>query len=1169
MFRSLAATILSLIGGAAVAAVQASIHLGATGSYGKLPLSFEVNQGQTDAQVQFLSRGAGYTLFLTPTSAVLSLRKPASSQPAASILRMTLVGANPTAKAEGREALPGRDNYFIGSDPVKWHVNIPTFASVCYQGIYEHVDLVYYGTERQLEHDFVVAPGADPDVIRLAFDGARNVATDEAGNLVLETAGGQLQLQKPVIYQLANGVRRNVAGGYALKSSGAVGFDVGAYDHAAPLIIDPVLVYSTYLGGSANDMGYGISLDPSGNAYVTGDTASINFPSVNSNQALTGGEDVFITKMNASGSALVYSTFLGGSTALEHGYDIAVDASGNAYVTGVTNSVDFPTTANALQLTKPNSASQDSAFVAKLDANGALAYSTYLSGISTQFSSRGFGIATDGAGNAYVTGQAGSGFPLTASAFSSTSSNAGFLTRLNTTASGAASLVYSTYLGPTGFAEGRGITVDSAGRAYVTGNTNSTSTNFTSAGAFQTVFGGGTADAFVAKFDTTLSGAASRVYSTYLGGSDQDFGGNASAKGSKAIAIDAAGNTYIIGQTRSTNFPTANAYQAANAGYFDAFLTKLNATGSALIYSTYLGGSNLSDADEGWAVAVNVLGNAYVTGRTQSVDFPTLFPVNTPGSTTGGLFVVKFTPAGNTRVYSTRLGRVIVSTDEAGQGVALDSAGNAFVTGFARTQFPVTVGAFQSLPGAGTDAFVSQIADPTIIGRVTGNSGNPIPGATVNLTGVPSASTTTDVNGYFTFGLLTLGNTYSVAVSAPPYSFDPQTVNNLQKNVRLDFGRLLVFPDFDGDRKADLSFYRAGFWNVIRSSDSSVTQQALGLATDLIVPADYDGDGRTDIAFYRPDNGTWYIVNSSDQTVTSTSFGTGTDVPVPADYDGDGIADVAVFRPVSGTWFIRTSSNDQVVITTLGSNGDTPLIGDFDGDGKSDISYFSPPTSSWGILRSSDSVFSSVLFGVIGDIPVPADYDGDGKTDIAVFRPANGTWYIRNSGAGTVTSTPFGTAGDEPVAADFDGDRKADIAVFRPGTGTWFIRSSGTGAVTPTSFGAAGDQPVPLFFVRQIPDTDGDAIADSADNCTLVANPSQLDANGDGYGNICDADLNNSGLVTTADFGILRSVLNQSASASPTAAAADLNGSGTVTTADYAILRARLNLPPGPSGLHP
>ena len=1168
MFRSLAAIILSLVCGAAIPAIQTSTQPGTTGSYGKLPLSFEANQGQTDAQVQFLSRGAGYTLFLTPTSAVLSLRNPPRSQPATSVLRMTLVGANPTAKAEGREALPGRANYFIGSDPGKWRVNIPTYASVCYQGIYEHVDLVYYGTERQLEHDFVVAPGADPDVIRLAFDGARNVATDAAGNLVLETPGGQLQLQKPVIYQLTDGVRRNVAGRYALKNSEAVGFDVGAYDHAAPLIIDPVLVYSTYLGGSANDIGYGVALDPSGNAYVTGETASPNFPPLNSNQALTGGEDIFITKMNASGSALIYSTFLGGTSLLEHGFDIAVDASGNAYVTGITNSIDFPTTANALQLTKLNSASQDSAFVTKLDANGALAYSTYLSGTSTQFSSRGFGIATDGAGNAYVTGQAGSGFPLTAGAFSSTSSNAGFLTRLNTTASGAASLVYSTHLGPTGFAEGRAITVDSAGNAYVTGNTNSTSTNFTSPGAFQTVFGGGTADAFVAKFNTTLSGAASRVYSTYLGGSDQDFGGSASAKGSKAIAIDAAGNAYVTGQTKSTNFPTANAYQAANAGYFDAFLTKLNATGSALIYSTYLGGSNLSNADEGWAVGVNVLGNAYVTGRTQSADFPTLFPVITPGSTTGGVFVVKFTPAGNTRVYSTRLGRVIVSTDEAGQGVALDSAGNAFVTGFARTQFPVTVGAFQSLPGAGTDAFVSQIADPTIIGRVTGNSGNPIPGATVNLTGVPSATTTTDAYGYFTFGLLTPGNTYSVVVSAPPYNFDPQNVTNLQKNVRLDFARFLVFPDFDGDRKADLSFYHAGVWNFIRSSNSSAAQQALGAATDLMVPADYDGDGTTDIAVYRPSDGTWYIVNSGDQVLTSTSFGTGIDVPVPADYDGDGKADVAVFRPLSGTWYIKTSSNNQIVSIPLGSNGDTPLIGDFDGDGKSDISYFSPPTSSWGILRSSDSVFSSVPFGVIGDIPVPADYDGDGKTDIAVFRPGTGTWVIRNSGTGTVTTTPFGAAGDEPVAADFDGDRKADIAVFRPSTGVWSLQES-IGGFHSQQFGMAGDKPVPLFFVRQIPDTDGDAIADSADNCTLVANPSQLDADGDGYGNACDADLNNSGLVTAADFAIMRSVLSQSATASPTAAAADLNGSGTVTAADFAILRGLLSKPPGPSGLHP
>ena len=506
-------------------------------------------------------------------------------------------------------------------------------------------------------------------MIALTFDGARSIATDTTGNLVLTTADGQLQFQKPTIYQLADGVRHEVAGNFALQESGTVRFDVSAYDVTAPLVIDPVLVYSSYLGGAGQDIGNGIAVDAAGSAYVVGDAGAATFPTVGSNQVFNGGADIFISKFNPTGSALIYSTFLGGNTGSEHGWDIAVDGSGNAYVTGVTVAADFPTTPNALQPIKLTAGgSQDTAFVTKLGPTGALAYSTYLSG--TQ-STRGFGIATVG-GYAYVTGQAGAGFPLTASAFSSTSSGAGFLTRLNTFASGSASLSYSTFLGPTGFAEGRAIALDAEWNVYITGYTNSTSTNFTSPGAFQTTIGAGN-HAFVAKFDTFLSGAASRVYSTYLGGNGQDYGGSSLVRGSKAIAVDASGYAYVTGQTSSTNFPVVNAFQQSNAGYYDGFLTKVDTTGTSLVYSTYLGGSNASVADDSPAVAVNAAGNAYVTGHTESVNFPLSSPFAGPGSTTGGLFVTKFTPSGNDVVYSVRIGRAGVSFDESGRGIALDA----------------------------------------------------------------------------------------------------------------------------------------------------------------------------------------------------------------------------------------------------------------------------------------------------------------------------------------------------------------------------------------------------------------------------------------------------------------------------------------------------------------
>ncbi len=773
---------------APVAADEPS-KLRAAEAYGKLPLSFEVNQGQTDERVKFLSRGAGYNLFLTATEAVLSLEQrrdagltpgrtdKGSVQTTNDVLRMKLVGANPTPKIEGSDQLPGKSNYFIGKNPRNWRVNVPTFAGVHYREVYPGVEVVYYGNQRQLENDFIVAPGVNPGVITLAFDGANRISIDRDGSLVLGLIGttSDVRLQKPVIYQLVDGVRREVAGTYVIRNRRNVGFEVAAYDLTKPLVIDPVLVYSSYLGGNGADGGNAIAVDDSGNAYITGDTASSIFPTVSPIDPTLGGtRDAFVVKINAAGSALVYSTYLGGSNT-ETGIDIDVDSSQNAYVIGRTASNDFPPV-NAFDSTYSGGTDED-AFVTRINAAGsALVYSTYLSG---NFGARGCGIAANNSqGFAYVTGTTSTGFPVTAGAFESTNFNSGFMTKLCTNCSGASSLVYSTFLAHTGSAAGQAIAADVAGNAFITGNLNSTTTNFATPGAFQTTFGGGSADAFVAKFNTNLSGAAALVYATYLGGSAKDIGGaDGSLNPGKAIAIDESGNAYITGATSSTNFPLANASQGLNGGQNDAFLTKLNATGSALIYSTYLGGTG---DDFGKGVAVNLAGGAYVTG-VAGPNFPTVAPLPTPLAGVG--FVTKFTPSG-TVLYSTLLSGVTNGSF----GIALDIAGNAFATGSTNASI-VTVVPFQpNNGGGGTDGWVSVIADPTIIGRVSDENGNPLPGATVNLTGVPTATTMTDANGCYTFGLLTVGNSYTVSVVAPNYIFDSAGVNNLQKNVRRDFG---------------------------------------------------------------------------------------------------------------------------------------------------------------------------------------------------------------------------------------------------------------------------------------------------------------------------------------------------------------------------------------------
>jgi hypothetical protein len=673
-------------------------------SYGKLPLYFEANRGRTDKDVRFLSRGAGYNLYLTSDEAVLVLAKrDAKAQKKSVALRMNLVGANRKPLVSGLEEQPGKVNYFIGRDPAKWRTNVPTYAKVHYQNVYAGIDLVYYGNQRQLEYDFVVAPGADPGKIVLAFKGADKIEIDARGDLVLRTAGGDLRQHKPVVYQEIDGARRDVTGGYVRKGANRIGFQLAAYDTTRPLVIDPiVLAYSTFLGGSDHDDAGGIAVDADGNAYITGGTASFDFPTTAGafQPAFPGG--AFVTKLNPAGTALVYSAYIGGGT----GRGIAVDAAGNAYVTGEAQS-GVPTTPGAFQQT--NAGVNGNAFVTKLNPTGsALVYSTYLGGSAYDY---GTGIAVDADGNAHIIGNASSdNFPTTPGAFQPTYGGGGdaFVSKLNPAGS---ALVYSTYLGGSGSGtngisgidNGTGIAVDASGNAYVTGTT--FSADFpTTAGAFQTAFGAG--GAFVTKLDPT----GSALYSAILGNTS---GG--------AIAVDANGNAYVTGGAQSTNFPTTpGAFQTTSGGSVDAFVTKLDPTGSALVYSTYLGGSS---NEGGNAIAVDAAGNAYVTGQTTSTNFPTTlgaFQTTYAGGSdvfsAGDAFVAKLDPAGSTLVYSSYLGGATV---DRGNGIGVDAAGNFYVAGSTNSRlFPTTPGAFQPVGHTGNgfhansfDAFVAKFVD--------------------------------------------------------------------------------------------------------------------------------------------------------------------------------------------------------------------------------------------------------------------------------------------------------------------------------------------------------------------------------------------------------------------------------------------------------------------------
>jgi Beta-propeller repeat len=418
-------------------------------SYGNLPLHFEPNQGQSAATVRFLARGPGYTLFLTPTEALLRLRPAtapttdtAEEPPAGgdTVLRMQLVHANPQPQVSGGDPLPGQSHYFLGNDQAQHYIHVPHYAQVTYTAIYPGIDLVFYGNQRHLEYDFVVAPGADPWAIVLRFEGADHLTVDAQGDLVLHLAGGALRLHKPLVYQETDGVRQEIPGSYQFTTAQEVRFQIGTYDATRPLVIDPVLSYSTYLGGNGQDSGLAIAVDADGSAYIAGKTTS-NFPTHNPLQPNPGGSsDAFVTKLNATGSALVYSTYLGGS-GNDEARAIAVDSQGNAYVTGVTASANFPRV-NPFQTALSGT---NDAFVAKLDATGsALVYSTYLGGSSNVDEGR--GIAVDTTGHAYVTGQTTSvSFPpVTPLRLGIIGSSDAFVAKLQPTGS---ALVYLTYLG--------------------------------------------------------------------------------------------------------------------------------------------------------------------------------------------------------------------------------------------------------------------------------------------------------------------------------------------------------------------------------------------------------------------------------------------------------------------------------------------------------------------------------------------------------------------------------------------------------------------------------------------------------------------------------------------------------------------------------------------------
>ena len=965
---------------------------------GSMALSFEENRGQTDAEVRYLARSPYYTLFLTDKEAVFRFRKENGGKIDRDVLRMQFNNAEKSPAVEGVGKLEATSSYFIGSDESNWQRGLKNFGRVNYRGIYEGIDAVFYGAQKALEYDFIVAPNIDPSVISLSFDGARNVSVDEDGSLVLKIENETVRFGAPVSYQDTENGRLPVASQYVLEA-GKIGFKIGEYDKSKTLVIDPKLIFSTYVGGNVEfidivegtgDSVNGLDADAAGNVYITGNTDSTDFP-VSANgyqqelelrgddQCLIGGPlpcgDAFVTKINPTGNAIMYSTYLGGHSS-DAGFGIAVDGSGRAYVTGGTDPFNagqfcinpylFPTK-NAYQILPCYGARADTdAFFTVLTASGD-------------------------------------------------------------------DLVYSTYFGGNDEEQGNAIAIDNAGRGYIAGQTNSR--NLPQKNGFQTDRAGDANidDAFIAKFDPADSGNSSLLYASYLGGNNADI--------ARGIAVDNVGNAYVVGSTQSNNLVTkapggAPLRAAFNGGSFDGFISKIdatNATGAnSLVYLSYFGGSGLDVVN---AVAVEpATQRAHITGRSDNATgFPLLNQFDGNATATDA-FVAKLNADGTALFYSSFLGSN--SFDE-GRGITIDAANNVYLTGKTLSSGFPNINAFQTVHNGGGDAFVTKLSAVTIAARpkilyssfLGGGSG---PGGGGRDDGNAIAL---DGKGNVYFGGLTTSPTFPTTVGALKRSAPGITAGNSDGFVAKVDG---TFNDGVGTFRGTNQFILSNSTNAPNEDiDTTVAQ-----AGNFPITGDWDRDGDDDLGAYNSNTGQFFIrtkvkfcaICPPILTNVTINFGQAGDLPVTGDWNADGFDTIGVFRPGAGQFLLNNDQLGSLTVPTLnlqpqvtvnfGIVDDQPMAGDWDSDGEDSVGVFRPSAGQFFLTNDNElqaNVDIGGNFGAAEDLPIAGDFDGDGKDTIGMWRPSIATFFLTNDNVNLAATFVFGQTGDKPVAGEWDG----------------------------------------------------------------------------------------------------------------------------------------------------